>query len=102
MRAAELDRLWFEFHHAVNMTPRELSDWLGTRAESGEAPATGQQVARILAKRRTDLTDADLAVMRRVIDTVRFRCGPGYETTAGQPGWRDNLMNLGHDPFKPA
>ncbi|MCW2503792.1 MAG: hypothetical protein JWO79_2076, partial [Actinomycetia bacterium] len=33
---------------------------------------------------------------------VRFRCGSGFETTAGPPGWRHKLMNLGHDPLKPA
>ena len=102
MKTVEVDRLWDEFHHAVNMTTRELTDWLRTApAPPGQDFGTSRQVAGILAKRRTDLTDADLAVMRRVVDTVRFRRGAGFDTTAGQPNWRQGLMCLGHDPLKP-
>lgn len=66
------DELWAEFHRVVNMSSRELADWLRTRSASSAAeslpdpagPPTGQQVLRILSKRRTDLTKARLADAR--------------------------------------
>ena len=66
------DDLWNEFHRVVNMSSRELSDWLRTRSADPEVEAlpdqagspTGQRVLAILGKRRTDLDDNDIGVMR--------------------------------------
>ena len=104
------DDLWQEFHEVVNMTSRELTDWLHTDAASERAETlpdqaadpTGQQVADILGKRRSDLTDDDIAVMQTVIATVRAERGEELEPTAGDTEWRHRLMTLGHDPLKPA
>lgn len=108
-QTAQLDRLWEEFHHAVNMTSRELSDWLrtqsaGERAESlpGESGLpTGEHILGILGKRRTDLTDDDLRLMEQVVQTVRFERGGSDGARAGGTHWRHRLMNMGHDPLKP-
>ncbi|MFK4066681.1 DUF3140 domain-containing protein [Streptomyces sp. NPDC029674] len=105
----ELDELWNEFHAVVNMTSRELSDWLKTRfagEESEELPdqagtENGRRVLEILGKRRVDLSDDDIRVMRKVVDTVTSERGADMEPTAGQPNWRHRLMTLGHDPLKP-
>lgn len=104
------DELWQEFHEVVNMTSRELVDWL--RAESADeateqlpdqaGPSTGQQVANILAKRRSDLSDDDIAVMEDVVRTIREERGEELEPTAGDAQWRRRLMCIGHDPLKPA
>ncbi|OLT09059.1 hypothetical protein BJF90_44660 [Pseudonocardia sp. CNS-004] len=104
------DELWDEFHRVVNMTSRELSEWLRTRdagEEVEELPdqagtPTGQQVLAILGKRRGDLTAHDADAMRRVVDRVHAQRRDDLEPTAGQPGWRRRLMSLGHDPLKPA
>jgi hypothetical protein len=104
------DELWAEFHRVVNMTSRELSEWLRTRdagEEVEELPdqagtPTGQQVLAILGKRRQDLTPHDTDVMRRVVDRVHAQRRDDLEPTAGQAGWRRRLMSVGHDPLKPA
>ncbi|GHE35838.1 hypothetical protein GCM10018785_01900 [Streptomyces longispororuber] len=107
--ASELDELWEEFHAVVNMTSRELGDWLKTRfagEDTEELPdqsgtENGRRVLEILGKRRVDLTDDDVRVMRKVVDTVTAERGVDLEPTAGQPHWRHRLMTLGHDPLKP-
>lgn len=107
--APELDELWNEFHAVVNMTARELDDWLKTRfagEHTEELPdqagtANGRRVLEILGKRRVDLTEDDIRVMRKVIDTITSERGVDMEPTAGQPNWRHRLMSLGHDPLKP-
>jgi hypothetical protein len=103
------DELWDEFHRVVNMTSRELSEWLRTRdagEEVEELPdqagtPTGQHVLAILGKRRRDLTADDADVMRRVVERVHAQRRDDLEPTAGQSGWRHRLMSLGHDPLKP-
>jgi hypothetical protein len=104
------DELWEEFHRVVNMTSRELREWLVVRdaGEAGEplpdqaGSDTGQQVAAILAKRRTDLTDDDARVMEKVVRKVYDERRDDLEPTAGQAAWRHKLMTIGHDPLKPA
>jgi Protein of unknown function (DUF3140) len=104
------DDLWDEFHRVVNMSSRELRDWLMTRDATDEAEEmpdqagtpTGQHVLAILAKRRTDLTEDDGRVMQKVVDTVMAERRDDLEPTAGQAHWRYRLMSLGHDPLKPA
>jgi len=103
------DALWEQFHQAVNMTSRELGDWL-RESEAGvdtepvpdqAGPAAGRQVLAILGKRRSDLTAEDAEVMAGVVDRVRTQRGDEPEPTAGDAAWRHSLMNLGHDPLKP-
>jgi Protein of unknown function (DUF3140) len=103
------DELWNEFHTVVNMTSRELVEWLRTEAAGETAEALpdqagrslGQRVAAILAKRRTDLTDDDVAAMTKVVETVRRERREDLEPTAGDDHWRRRLMDIGHDPLKP-
>lgn len=103
------DELWEEFHRVVNMTSRELADWLRTASADQDTETlpeqsgtpTGQEVLSILGKRRTDLTLNDLHVMRRVVDRVHAQRRDDLEPTAGQAAWRHKLMSMGHDPLKP-
>ncbi|MGH3692807.1 MAG: DUF3140 domain-containing protein [Pseudonocardiaceae bacterium] len=100
------DELWAEFHRVVNMSSRELADWLRTRPDTADGSEqvgtpTGQQVLRILGKRRTDLNPVDLQVMRKVIHRVHSGRYGGREAIVGRTGWRHRLMSLGHDPLKP-
>ena len=109
MSAEVDDELWQEFHTVVNMTSRELEDWLRTRSadeDEEELPdqagtPTGRHVVQILGKRRGDLTEDDARVMRRVVERVRAQRRDDLEPTAGDAAWRHRLMSLGHDPLKP-
>jgi uncharacterized protein DUF3140 len=104
------DELWDDFHRVVNMTSRELRDWLMTEGAGEETetepdhagPPLGHQVLAILGKRRSDLTPDDVAVMDKVVDKVMSQRGVDLEPTAGQAHWRHRLMDIGHDPLKPA
>ena len=101
--------LWDDFHEVVNMTSRELRDWLavqGADEETEEVPDRagshrGHRVLQILGKRRADLTTDDVDVMTQVVDLVRSQRREDLEPTAGQASWRRRLMNVGHDPLKP-
>lgn len=109
MTAPETDELWNEFHTVVNMSSRELQDWLRTHSAGEDSEAlpdaagseTGRHVLEILGKRKQDLTDDDVAVMRRVVTAVRSERRQDLEPTAGQAPWRHRLMTMGHDPLKP-
>lgn len=103
------DALWDEFHTAVNMTSRELQEWLATDAagESAErfpdqvSTDRSRQVLAVLAKRRTDLTADDVALMGEVVDQIGALRGEQAEPEAGDTAWRHALMTIGHDPLKP-
>ncbi|POX50130.1 hypothetical protein C3489_23045 [Streptomyces sp. Ru71] len=107
--ALELDALWEDFHRVVNMTSAELAAWLKVRdaAEDTEplpeeaGSPTGQHVLAILQKRRTDLTEDDLRVMRKVVDTVTEQADLENEPEAEDTRRRHRLMTIGHDPLKP-
>lgn len=104
------DALWDDFHRVVNMTSRELADWLRTRDAGTETETvpdragtpTGREVLAILGKRRGDLTGEDERVMRRVVDRVAAQRREDLEPSAGQAAWRHRLMSIGHDPLRPA
>ncbi|MEU2712114.1 DUF3140 domain-containing protein [Streptomyces sp. NPDC007205] len=110
--ALETEALWQDFHRVVNMTSAELAAWLRVRDADEEAEPlpeeagtpTGQHVLAILQKRRTDLTDDDIRVMHKVVDTVGdlvdLEDEPERETAADDAR-RHRLMTMGHDPLKP-
>ncbi|GAA2219011.1 DUF3140 domain-containing protein [Streptomyces nogalater] len=106
------DALWDHFHRVVNMTSAELAAWLKVRDADEETEPlperagseTGQHVLAILQKRRTDLTEDDVRVMRKVVDTVGELVDVENEPEpeiARDTGRRHRLMTLGHDPLKP-
>jgi len=103
------DELWDDFHRVVNMTSRELRDWLAVQAageETEELPdqagsPLGQRVLAVLGKRRSDVTKDDVDVMEQVVERVTSQRRDDLEPTAGEAAWRRRLMNIGHDPLKP-
>ncbi|MEU3525844.1 DUF3140 domain-containing protein [Streptomyces sp. NPDC038707] len=108
----ELGALWDDFHRVVNMSSAELAAWLKVRDADEETEPlperagseTGQHVLAILQKRRTDLTEDDVRVMRQVVDTVGELVDVENEPeaeSARDSGRRHRLMTLGHDPLKP-
>src|SRR3954466_4886354 len=94
------DQLWNEFHHYVNMTSRELEDWLreNTSGEDAEplpdeaGSLTGQHVLHILSKRREDLTADAGGVMRKVVRGIGDQVDGEEEPMAGETHWRHRLM----------
>ena len=111
--ALETEALWEDFHRVVNMTSVELAAWLRVRdAEERSEPlppeagsATRRPVLAILQKRRTDLTDDDVRVMYKVVETVGDLVDmddePEPERAPDDTRRRHRLMTLGHDPLKP-
>lgn len=105
----EPDTLWADFHRVVNMTSDELGAWLRTSSageNSEELPensgtARGRHVLAVLKKRQVDLNDADVQLMRDVVDTVERESEHGRVTDPDESGWRHRLMMLGHDPIRP-
>ena len=104
------DDLWNNFHVVVNMTSRELRDWLavqGAGEDAEEVPdqagsELGHRVLAVLGKRRADVTPDDVDVMEQVVERVlRERPDDDLEPTAGEDAWRRGLMDIGHDPLKP-
>jgi hypothetical protein len=99
------------FEDAVNMAPKELEDWLATDEsrsvgdKDGGGEATGHRMGRRIVelrrKRNDDLTEDDLAAMRKVAGYVARHTaqgGPGEDME--HSAWRYSLMNWGHDPAK--
>ncbi|GAA1479144.1 DUF3140 domain-containing protein [Nocardioides aestuarii] len=102
------DELWQEFHDAVNMSSRELADWLRERGAGIDTeevpdragPAVGRQVLDILGRRRVDVTRADAIVMAGVVQRVHDQRGADAVPRAGDAAWRHSLMDFGHDPLR--
>jgi Protein of unknown function (DUF3140) len=97
------------FKRAVNMTPRQLGDWLETEdsravgfkgAEGGESVGhrSGRRIVRLLAKARNELTAGDIAHMRKVVGYVKRHLAQRPEGDVTETPWRYSLMNWGHDP----
>ena len=112
MAQLDRDKVRKEFDHAVNMTARELEQWLRTEesrkvgwkgAEGNAAEsvghASGRRIIRILGKPDQQLTDDDFAHMRKVVGYVHRHSAqrPANIVTSR---WRYSLMNWGHDPLK--
>ncbi|PHK96309.1 DNA-binding protein [Pseudoroseomonas rhizosphaerae] len=106
-----------EFGRVVNMTPAALRKWLATNESQsvgmtsegekvtakGQGEAVGHQmggrILEIKARKQAELTDNDLADMRKVIGYVHR---PGKQRPGGDvtdTRWRHSLMNWGHDPL---
>ena len=108
----DADEVRRDFEEAVNMTPKELREWLETdesqsvgQKSSGDDESTGHHMGReILAlkdKNKDELDDDDLAAMKKVHGYVdRHLAQGGPKDDAEHSRWRYSLMNWGHDPLK--
>ncbi|CAA9377482.1 DUF3140 domain-containing protein [uncultured Nocardioides sp.] len=103
------DLLWENFHRVVNMTSRELRDWLAVEGAGEETETVpdqagsplGHRVLSILAKRRADCTPDDVETMDQVVEMVVAERGEELDSAVGDDAWRRGLMDIGHDPLKP-
>ncbi|MVO90423.1 MULTISPECIES: DUF3140 domain-containing protein [Streptomyces] len=96
-----------DFGDAVNMTPDRLRKWLATdesksvgQSDGGESVghASGRRIVTLLEKKRADLTDDDLAHMRKVVGYVHRHLKQRPSGDVTETPWRYSLMNWGHDP----
>jgi hypothetical protein len=112
MAGEDPDTVRAEFGEAVNMTAGELETWLETDESrsvgqdsdgSGESTghASGRRIVDLLRTRKDDLTDDDLAHMRKVHGYVQRHLAQEPKKEDVQTSrWRYSLMNWGHDPLK--
>ena len=99
-----------EFDELVNMTTKELEEWLQTEEsksvgqsdDGGESKGheSGRKIVEILGKNKSDYKDDDLEHMKRVNGYVKRHLGQGPNTDEEDSNWRYSLMNWGHDPLK--
>nr|WP_314446548.1 DUF3140 domain-containing protein [uncultured Sphingomonas sp.] len=102
-----------QFSEAVNMTAAELEKWLDTAESkevgwkgedghgSGESVGhkSGKRIVDLLRTKADDLSDDDLAHMKKVTGYVHRHLAqkPGHPDGSR---WEASLKNWGHDPAK--
>jgi hypothetical protein len=99
-----------EFDEVVNMSPKELEEWLETEEskevgqKNGESESkgheSGRKIVEILGKNNSDYTEEDIDHMRRVVSYVHRHQAQKPEGDVEDSNWRYSLMNWGHDPSK--
>jgi hypothetical protein len=99
-----------EFDDSVNMTRKELEEWLETNESKsvgqsdggGESKGheSGRKIVEILQKNKSDYTEEDVEHMKRVNAYVKRHLGQGPKNNVEDSRWRYSLMNWGHDPLK--
>lgn len=100
-----------DFKQAVNMTPSQLEKWLetedsqrvGQKDGNGESVGhqSGRRIVGLLHRRADDLSDDDIAHMRKVVGYIHRHLAQGpTKQDPAHSDWRYSLMNWGHDPEK--
>ncbi|MDA0563843.1 DUF3140 domain-containing protein [Streptomonospora sp. S1-112] len=99
-----------EFGRLVNLTPKQLEDWLATEEsraagehkDGGESTghASGRRIVSLLRTSTADLGDDDLAHMRKVTGYIKRHLAQRPAGDITDSTWRRSLMNWGHDPLK--
>jgi hypothetical protein len=99
-----------EFDEAVNMSPKELEEWLQTEESKsvgqsdggGESKGheSGRRIVEILGKNKTDYSSDDIDHMKRVVSYVHRHQSQEPEGDVKDSNWRRSLLNWGHDPLK--
>jgi hypothetical protein len=105
------EQIWDEWQDLVNMTPKELEEFLETEEsrkvgqDSGDGESkghkSGERIVEIKRKNKDDITDDDWDHMGRVVGYVkRHLAQGGPDEDMEHSRWRYSLMNWGHDPMK--
>ena len=94
-----------EFDEAVNMTAKQLENWLetdesrsvGQKDDGGESTGhrSGRRIISLLGKRKDDLTDDDLAHMRKVNGYVKRHLAQRPDGDITETAWRYSSDELG-------
>lgn len=99
-----------EFDDLVNMTAKELEEFLGTDASKdvgqkkggGESTGheSGRRIVEILKTKKSDLSDDDYEHMHKVVGYCKRHLAQRPDGDVTDTKWRYSLMNWGHDPKK--
>ena len=113
MASADPDRAQTlrDFKAAVNMSASALERWLSTgesravgitHGEGTESVGhhSGRRIVQLLHKPPADLSDDDLAHMRKVVGYVHRHLAQRPAGDVRHTRWRWSLMNWGHDPLE--
>lgn len=99
-----------EFQQNVNMTAKEIENWLktdesksvgqkdGDRESIGHE--SGRHIVKILHKKQANYTEDDLSQMQRVVSYIKRHSAQKPSSDIEDSRWRYSLMNWGHDPLK--
>ena len=108
--AKDREQIIDEFDEAVNMTRKELEDWLQTEESQsvgqsdggGESKGhgSGRMIVDILKKNKSDYTEDDIDQMQRVVSYVHRHQAQKPSGDVEDSTWRYSLLNWGHDPLK--
>ena len=106
------DEIWDEWQELVNMSPKELDDWLDTDesqsvgqtaegSDESKGHKSGRRIVEIKNKSKSDLADDDWDHMGKVVGYIkRHKAQGGPDEDMEHSDWRYSLMNWGHDPKK--
>ncbi|HYZ70638.1 MAG TPA: DUF3140 domain-containing protein [Thermoleophilaceae bacterium] len=103
------DQIREEFDDAVNMTPKELEEWLETdesqsvgQDDGGESTGhkSGRRIVEILRKKEGDIDEDDFEHMNKVQGYIARHVKQRPSGDVESSRWRYSLMNWGHDPLK--
>ncbi|WP_290056849.1 DUF3140 domain-containing protein [Amycolatopsis solani] len=103
------DQTRTEFGACVNMTAKQLDEWLDTdeskrSGQHKQAESVGHQSGRhivaILRKKKADLDDDDYGHMRKVVGYIHRHLAQRPDGDVRETTWRYSLMNWGHDPVR--
>src|ERR687894_570036 len=99
-----------EFDEAVNMSSKELEEWLVTEeskevgqkdgGSESKGHESGRKIVEILEKDRSNYTDEDIDHMRRVVSYIHRHQAQKPKSDVEDSNWRYSLMNWGQDPLK--
>lgn len=100
-----------EFKEAVNMTAKQIENWLETDEskkvgykddDGGESIGhqSGKHIVKILEKKQGEYTADDFKFMKKVTGYVHRHLAQKPDGDVSETNWRYSLMNWGHDPVK--
>ncbi len=104
------EQVYQEFKKLVNMTPKEIENWLKTDEsksvgiDSGDGESkgrkSGKNIIDIKQTRKSDLSDEQYAHMAKVNSYIKRHSAQAPKGEQEDSRWRYSLMNWGHDPLK--
>lgn len=110
MEDKEKDEIYREFNDKVNMSPKELEEWLqtdeakssGQGSERGKSTGyqSGEKIVRIKHKKKAELSESDYKHMQKVNGYIARHRAQQPDKDIQTSTWRYSLKNWGHDPCK--
>ena len=105
---AEREEKIQEFNEAVNMTAKQIEDWLETDESKSvgqedsdgniKGRESGRHIVKILHKKKSNYTGEDFERMKKVVAYVHRHQAQKPSGDIENSDWRYSLMNWGHDP----